>query len=146
MVAWVYGMVLVKCDCDSDDCNDWLHSLLNKCWLRWKRYLNSGKLQRGIDMQCRGGGKGESRFQQVLTCKRFRVSNELNGLWLTSRMGMKDKIKKRKHFFFTKSILESLLEGYELKGKKERWELNVAFKSLREHGNGKKTDHAKTLR
>ena len=32
-------------------------------------------------MQCRGGGgKGESRFKEVLTCKRFRVNNELNGL------------------------------------------------------------------
>jgi len=29
---------------------------------------------------------------------------------------MGDKIKKRKHFF-TKSLFENLLEGYELKGK-----------------------------
>ena len=31
-------------------------------------------------MLCRGGGKGEPRFKDVLTCKRFRVNNELNGL------------------------------------------------------------------
>lgn len=124
IVAWIYGMVLVKCD--SNGCNDWLHSLLNKCWLRWIRYLNSGKLQGGTGVQCRGGGKGESRFKEVLTCKRFRVNNELNGLWLTSRTGMGDKIKKTKQFFHQISIRE-LARGLRTERKIEQWQLHVAF-------------------